>query len=101
MANKYAQVKKLVDILERLDNVLSDIEESAKMECKVISERVTDEQLTSWRTGELLWEDEEHTIPKMRVEREYGNVPKAELDEDDELTLSAIATIRKALDKLI
>lgn len=101
MASKYASAKKLIDILERLDNVLSDLEESAKTECKVISERVTDEQLTSWKTGELLWEDEEQTIPKMRVEREWGNVPKAELDEDDEMTLSAIATVRKALDKLI
>lgn len=94
-------MKKRIELIESVDNLLSSIEEDTCKDYAVISETVTDEQKRHWSTGELMWEDEEHTIPMMKVEREYGYVPKKELTEEDNETLQAIADLRKVLLKWV
>lgn len=96
----FTELKKRIEVLEKLDEQLQSMEKDAGYDYEVIKETPTDEQDKNWR-GELLWEDEDHTIPKMRVEREWGYVAKAELDEDDKMTLKVIADIRKALLKMV
>ena len=97
-----AELKKRIEVMERVDILLHNIEEEALTDYKVVSEVMTDEQDTNWK-GELLWEDTEKTIPKMRVERTWDRVLKeaAELTDDDHMTIEAIKAIRKALYKMV
>lgn len=101
--NKLMEMRKKIEILERLDKELDAILRESFYEYKCVRETVTDEQDTSWRTGELLWEDEEHTIPKMRVDREWDYVPRPEetLTEEDAATKRAVEDIHKALLNLV
>lgn len=101
--NKFMEMRKKIEVLERLDKELDAIIRDSICEYKCVKETVTDEQDTAWRTGELLWEDEEHTIPKMRVDREWDYVPRPEetLTEEDKATQRAVDDIRKALLKLV
>ena len=96
----FTELKKRIEVLEKLDEQLQSLEKDAGYNYEVVKETVTDDQATNWK-GELLWEDEEHTVPEMRVEREWDYVEKAELDEDDKLTLKVVADIRKALLKMV
>lgn len=92
------KVKRItLEYLERLMNNLESYEDDVKMEYTVVGKE--DEQARNWKTDELLWEDDEQTIPKYRDKYDY--VPKKELEEDDKIKLDAINTIKKALEKLI
>lgn len=86
-----------LEYLEQLMESLNRFEDDVKKEWAVVGKE--EEQAKDWRTDELLWEDEEKTIPKYRDKYDY--VPKKELDEDDKTKLDAINTIKKALEKLI
>ena len=101
MATNFTELKMRVEILERLDDTLKAIERDVRMEWGVISETITDEQATHYRTGELLWEDEEKTIPKYKVHREYDYIPRTEFDEESKIKLDQIESIRKALLKMV
>ena len=61
--------------------------------------RVTYEQKKHWKTGELMWEDEEQTIPMM--EKEYGEVPKEPEDytEEDHIRIETLEKVQKLLEK--
>lgn len=58
-------------------------------------------QATNWKTGELLWEDEEQTIPKMS--NDYGTVPKIAEDytDDDRIRIATIEKVMKMLEKAL
>jgi len=89
--------KVTLEILENLFETLEREEQYAKQEWRCVGKE--EEQATNWKTGELLWEDEEQTIPKYKDKYEY--VDKEELTEDDKIKLNAIENVRKALEKLI
>lgn len=97
MAKKFTVMRKQAEVLERLEDVLNEIIRDKSMTWDVVGKE--EEQATSWKTGELLWEDEEHTIPKYK--NKYDYVPKAELDEDDQITIDVCNGFLKKLDKLI
>ena len=97
MAKRFTVMKKQAEVLERLEEVLNDIIKDKTMTYDVVGKET--EQARSWKTGELLWEDEEHTIPKYRDKYDY--VPKKELDEDDQITIDVCTGFLKKLDKLI
>lgn len=99
--NTFTIMKKRIEILERIDTLLDDIERDASMEYVVIKETQTHKQQTSWRTGELLWEDDEHTIPKYVIDKEYGYVAKSTLDVDDKITIDCVNEIRKSLVEMV
>lgn len=60
-----------------------------------------DEQATRWSTGELLWEDEDKTIPLYRDK--YGDVPKTTEDytEEDKIKITAIKKVMVMLEKAL
>lgn len=89
--------KEVITYLENVFSKLQDYEDNVKKNWQPV--RDTDEQDTHWKTGELLWEDEEQTIPKMK--KEYDYVDKKELDEDNLAKIEAIEVIRTALEKLV
>lgn len=97
MAKRFTTMRKQAEVLERIENLLEEIIKDRTMSYEVVGKE--EEQATSWRTGELLWEDEEHTIPKYRDKYDY--VPKKELDEDDQITIDVCKGLLKKLDKLI
>lgn len=55
----------------------------------------TDEQRKDYRTGDLMWEDEEETIPKYVDKWDW--VPKETLSEEDEMKLKVIRNLSKKL----
>jgi len=91
---KRATLEVIESIYRDLDNKVQE----TKQEYRKVGVDET-KQRTSWKTGELLWEDEEHTIPS--YEPIYDYVDKEELDANDLAMLDAIAIVRKALDKLV
>lgn len=97
MAKRFTVMRKQAEVLERLEDVLNEIIRDKSMTYDVVGKE--EEQARSWKTGELLWEDEEHTIPKYK--NKYDYVPKTELDEDDQITIDVCNGFLKKLDKLI
>ena len=59
-----------------------------------------EEQATDWRTSELLWEDEEHTIPKYRDKYGYVDIPEDELSSEAKCELAIIDDLEQKLEKL-
>ena len=103
MANVFMERRKRIEVLEELDKKLDDMLESQLCSYEVISETPTDEQDKDWRTEELLWEDDEKTIPKMKVNREWGYVPRPEekLTDEDRAFQKAVEEVRKVLLKML
>lgn len=97
MAKRFTVMRKQAEVLERLEDVLNEIIRDKSLTWDVVGKE--EEQARSWKTDELLWEDEEHTIPKYK--NKYDYVPKAELDEDDQITIDVCNGFLKKLDKLI
>lgn len=101
--SRFMELRKKAEVLEKLDKELDVIARDCLCDYKVVKETVTNEQDVSWRTGELLWEDEEKTIPKMRVDRDWDYVPRPEeeLTEEDRALQKAVEDIRKLLLKFV
>lgn len=91
--------KAVVDILGELFEKLDHIKKDASQDYKIVGK--SDEQATDWRTHELLWEDDDCTIPKYRDIWEYVDIPEDEMTTDRLAKLDAVDAIYKALEKLI
>lgn len=90
--------KAMLEVIERLCNELDNIEE---WESKVYRQvGLEDEQATD-RDGNLLWEDEEKTVPKYRAKYDYVEIPKNELSEESMAKLDAVSKVRTALEKMV
>lgn len=95
-------IKEKKALLNVLDEVLRDLSEKRKnLRCSYECVGHTDVQKTHWKTGELLWEDEEKTIPKYEKIYDYIERPEDELSEECKYDLSAIDTIIKHLESLL
>ena len=99
MATKFMEMRKRIEVLEKLDAALDNLEKETLYEYVIVKETVTDQQRTHWKTGEPMWKED--GTPKYVVEREWDYVKKETLDEEDELMAKTIEDIRKALLKLI
>ena len=99
MANKFKEKQYVAELLNKL---YCDIEREEK-DCMQEYRRVgtTDVQETHWKTGELLWLDEEKTIPKMRDKWDYVQKSEEEMTEDDYAKLKACQYIKTQLEKMI
>lgn len=67
--------------------------------------RVGEEQKTKWNSDtdqyELVWEDEEKTIPKMCAKYDDVEIPEEEMSEDAKLKLRAYRELFEKLESLI
>ena len=97
MLTKFDEKRVEAEILGELYKFIEEKETGTKRDYRKIG--VYDEQDKHWNTGELLWEDEEKTIPKMRDK--WGYVDKEELTEEEELYLQVCRRIKSALEKMI
>lgn len=91
--------KKAIEL--RLVNGLYQTLEDKLRDCHMTWEAVgeTDKQVKDWRTGELKWEDEEKTIPKMEKKYDYVEVPDEEISDDARLEMDVIKEIMSKLEK--
>ena len=86
--SKKVKVKaEILNILDDVTRILDQRENDIKME--YVQFEGETEEYTDWKTGEL------------KIRDKWGDRPKETLSELDELKLEAVATIRKALEKLI
>jgi len=88
--------------LEIIGEVLDFLEEKRRdtgMEYRAVGK--TDKQARNWRTDELLWEDEEHTIPKYEDKYDYVEIPEEELSEERIAKMGAIDDLMIKIKKMI
>ena len=97
MANKFKEKQILAEILNDLYNEVEEAEKRARATYQPVGEK----QSYDWRNNELLWEDEEKTIPKM--EKDWGYVDKDEddLTEEDKIRIKVCQYIKTQLEKMI
>ena len=95
--NKFEEKRIEAEVLSELYENVARKEQDVHEEYTVIGK--SEEQDKDWRTGDLLWEDEEKTIPKMKDK--YGTVEKTELSEEDELKIRVYKRIMAALEKML
>jgi hypothetical protein len=99
MANKFKEKQFLAEILDKLYREVQAEEDSCRQEYTKVG--VTDEQDRQWQTGELLWEDEEKTIPKMKAKWDYVAKSEEELTPDDCAKIKACQYLKAQLEKMI
>lgn len=99
MASRFATMKAQAEVLEKLDNFLNEIIRDYSMSYEVIGKQT--EQATDWRTGELKWEDEEHTIPYYANEYGYVPIPEDKLRDESRIVVDVCKRFSQRLDKLL
>lgn len=99
MANKFKEKQHLAELLDQLYRVVQTEEDNCRQEYRKVG--TTDEQEKHWKTGELLWEDEEKTIPKMRDKWDYVMKSDEEMGEDDYAKIKACQYLKAQLEKMI
>lgn len=103
MKNNYPNIitkKAVLEVIEKLYNELDNLTTETTKTYKKVGVDET-KQRTHWKTGELIWEDEEQTIPSYEPIYDYVDKTDEEMTDEDVATLDAIAVVRKALDKLV
>ena len=94
---KIQQKRAELEILESLFRSVESIEKDA---CQRF-EQTGKEQDKDWRTGELKWEDEEKTIPKMTSKWEYVPITEDDMTDEEYAKYVAVASIKAHLEKLL
>ena len=97
MTNKFKEKQFTAEILSDLYETV----ESKERDIRTNYQPIGEVQEKDWRTGELLWEDDEQTIPKMTKEWGYVDKDDDDLSEDDKLKLKVCQYIKTQLEKLI
>ena len=96
--NKFKVMKAQAEILERIDALLDDIIKDVSYRYEAVGKE--EEQATNWN-NELMWEDDEHTIPHYRNKYEHVPIPENEMDETDRIKRDVCRRFSERLDKLI
>ena len=96
---KFAVKKAQLEILERFTKILDDMKSESTTDYRVVGKET--EQATHWKTGELLWEDEEMTIPKYRDRYATVELSENELSDEQKAMLTAIDNMIAELDKMV
>ena len=97
MANKFKEKQFTAEVLNDLYEEVESKERSARTKYEPVGEK----QARDWRSGELQWEDEEQTIPKMEKEWGYVDKDEDELTDEDRLKIKVCQQIKAQLEKLI
>ena len=97
MTNKFKEKQFTAEILADLYDEVERKEGNIRTHYQPIGEK----QAFDWRNNELLWEDEEKTIPKMEKEWGYVDKDEEELTEEDRMKLKVCQQIKAQLEKMI
>ena len=96
--NKFMERKIEAEILSDLYEELERMERNATKRYEAVGKET--EQARDYRTNELLWEDEEKTIPKYRCTYDYVDVPEENLTDEEKLRARVIRNLKAKLEKL-
>lgn len=99
MTNKFKEKQFTAEILSTLYEQVEACERSRKTDYRKVG--VTDQQATHWKTGELLWNDEEQTDPIMKEIWDHVEKDEADLSQDDKLYIKVCQQIKAQLEKMI
>ena len=103
LADEFAQTvrvkKATIELITTLMETLDQEMKSATTDYRRIGKET--EQAKDWKTGELLWEDDEKTVPK--YEDKWGRVPltEEEMTPDNYAKIDAINVVSEALANLV
>jgi len=97
--NKIAVKKAQLEIIERFTRVLEEMKNDARTDYRITGKET--EQARSWKTDELLWEDEEKTIPKYRDRWESVELTEEEMTEDKKAMLVAVEQMMNTLEEFV
>lgn len=95
--NKFEEKKIEAEILSELYEMVANRERAVHYTYGVVAK--DDHQAKDWKTGELLWLDAEKTVPKM--EDKWGDIPKEELSEKDQMAIRVYTRLMAALEKML
>lgn len=98
MENIFKQKMMELRILSEISDFLNEKLKDFTTEYTVVGKQ--EEQAIDWRTGELKWEDDEHTIPYYENKWDYVDIPEDELNEEQKMLVKACKDIAKKLEKL-
>lgn len=96
---RFENIKLTAEILQDIYAYLEQRVEDKTKRYEVVGK--SDKQKTSWKTGELMWEDEEHTIPVYENVYDYVTYDVENLDEADRNFVEVVRRIQKDLEKLL
>ena len=89
-----------IQVLEEMYDFLADkLKSSPFTQYKIVGK--TENQKKNWRTDELMWEDEEKTIPVYEDKWDTVVVPEEEYTDEMKARKTAIENLMKALDKFV
>lgn len=97
MTNKFKEVQIKAEILNELYELVESNERRYLADYTPVGEK----QSVDWRTGELMWEDEEKTIPKMEKVWDYVEKDDEEITPEDRLRIKIYQQIKTQLEKMI
>ena len=97
--SKVMQKKAELEYIEQLLRNLENERQYATTRYQQVG--VTDEQEKNWKTGELIWEDDEHTIPKYKEKYDYVDIADEDLTDEERVKIQAIDKLSDYLEKLI
>ena len=86
-----------IEILERICSLIEDEIKNVSNEYQLVGKE--EEQARRYSTGELLYEDEEKTIPLYRDKYEF--LPKQTLTDEDKARIAAYEKIADNICKMI
>ena len=99
MANKFREKQILAEVLNDLYDTLEQKEKSVHYEYKVVGKK--DVQRKHWSTGELMWEDDEKTIPLMEDDWQQVSRAEEDLTEEDILKIKVYKYVMAQLEKML
>ena len=96
--SKFDEVRGLVDALE---TVIENVNNERKWQCKSYQKIGYEDEQAKDRDGNLLWEDEEQTIPKYREKWDYVDVDIETMSDKDYAKYLAFNKILETLNNMI
>jgi hypothetical protein len=96
--NKFMERKIEAEVLSEVYEELENKLKYAGMSFEKVG--VETEQARNYSTGELLWEDEEKTIPKYRDKYGYVPVSEEELTEEQKIKIRVIKKLMAKIENL-
>lgn len=98
-ANKFLVKKYEAEGLNKLADEINRLMNDACRSYEVVGKET--EQARDWRTNELLWEDDEQTVPKFRDKYDYVDIPVADMDDERFAQYTAYQNLLVQLEKLL
>lgn len=99
IANKFLVKQYEAEALSKLADKVEELLNDNSRSYEVVGKE--EEQARDWRTNELLWEDEEQTVPKLRDKYGYVDIDPADFDEERLARHTAYNSILKKLEGLL